>query len=348
MNPPIVLYEPPKRMRTDYRVGVSAWTDKSLLEEGTFYPRKTMMPEERLWWYSRFFDMVEVNSTFYAVPSVDTATSWAQRTPAGFLFNVKAFGLLTGHHLDAARLPDALRKMLPATARKQQHGRVANSAFGEEGRAWAFQELRKALQPLREAEKLGYVLFQLAPWVKFSDEALTYLGTLPRHLPESVIAVEFRNRSWFGEHTDATLRFLGEQGLTYVSIDGPRSRATVPSLPALTSPTALFRLHGRNFQGHLKQLQGKQPTVSEKYDYLYSEKELEEIARTAGALNGKAARVHLAMNNNNRDYPVINGLKLKEMLLEDWHPPDRKTLIEELEARRARSKGPAGKRRRAA
>src|SRR5882724_11738196 len=99
MNPPVVLYEPPKRMRTDYRVGLSAWTDKSLLEEGTFDPRKTMTPEERLWWYSRFFDVVEVNSSFYAVPSVDTA----------------------------------------------------------------------------------------------------------------VIAVEFRNRSWFGEHTDATLRFLGEQ-----------------------------------------------------------------------------------------------------------------------------------------
>src|SRR5207248_10740145 len=59
MNPPVVLYEPPKRMRTDYRVGLSAWTDKSLLEEGTFYPRKTMTPEERLWWYSHLFDMGE-------------------------------------------------------------------------------------------------------------------------------------------------------------------------------------------------------------------------------------------------------------------------------------------------
>jgi uncharacterized protein YecE (DUF72 family) len=111
-----------------------------------------------------------------------------------------------------------------------------------------------------------------------------------------VVAVEFRNRSWFGEHTEETLRFLKEQGLTYVSIDGPRSRATVPSLPALTSPTAVFRLHGRNFEGHLKQLQGNSPTVAEKYDYLYTEKELEEIARAAGALNGKAERVHLAMN----------------------------------------------------
>jgi Protein of unknown function DUF72 len=77
----------------------------------------------------------------------------------------------------------------------------------------------------------------------------------------------------------------------------------VPSLPALTSPTAVFRLHGRNFQGHLKQLQGKQPTVSEKYHYLYSEKELEEIARTASALSGRADRVHTAMNNNNRPHP---------------------------------------------
>ena len=133
-------------------------------------------------------------------------------------------------------------------------------------------------------------------------------------------------------------------GLTYVWIDGPRSRAIVPSLPALTSSTAVFRLHGRNFEGHLKQLQGKRPTVAEKYDYLYSEKELDEIARTAGALNGKAERVHLAMNNDNRDYPVINGLKLKEMLLEDWHPPDRRAFIEELDERRARAR--TGQRRR--
>lgn len=96
--------------------------------------------------------------------------------------------------------------------------------------------------------------------------------------------------------------------------------------------------HGRNFEGHLKQLQGKSPSVAEKYDYLYSERELEEIARAAGALNGKAERVHLAMNNNNRDYPVINGLKLKEMLLEDWQAPDRQTLIEELDERRAQKR----------
>ena len=101
-------------------------------------------------------------------------------------------------------------------------------------------------------------------------------------------------------------------------------------------------------EGHLKQLQGKRPTVAEKYDYLYSEKELEGIARAAGALNGKAERVHLAMNNNNRDYPVINGLKLKEMLLEDWHAPDREALIEELDDRRSKVRTSRPRRRPAA
>jgi uncharacterized protein YecE (DUF72 family) len=110
-------------------------------------------------------------------------------------------------------------------------------------------------------------------------------------------------------------------------------------LPALTSPTAVFRLHGRNFQGFLKQLQGKAPTVAEKYDYLYKPAELAEIARAAGVLNGRAERVHVAMNNNRGDYPAINGMQIKEMLLEDWHPPDRAALIAELDERRARAKG---------
>jgi uncharacterized protein YecE (DUF72 family) len=335
---PIVLYQPAKRARTDYRIGLSAWTDKSMLEHGQFYPYKTMSAEERLWWYSRFFDAVEVNSTFYALPSPDTAELWVARTQPGFIFNVKAYALLTGHQLDVARLPEELRKSLPAGLRSKKTGRIPSTAFGEDAHAWAFEALRKGLKPLRDADKLGYVLFQLAPWVKRSDQAQAQLAHLKQHLPADVVAVEFRNRSWFGEHTEETLRFLRDHRLTYVSIDGPRSRANIPSLPALTSPDAVFRLHGRNFEGHLKQLQGKAPSVAEKYDYLYSEKELEAIARAAGTLNGKADRVHLAMNNNNRNYPLINGLKLKEMLLEDWHAPDRQQLIEELDERREKAR----------
>jgi uncharacterized protein YecE (DUF72 family) len=338
VKPPVVLYQAPKRARTDYRIGLAAWTDKSMLEESEFYPRRTMTAEERLWWYSQFFDTVEVNSSFYAIPSVDTTAGWVQRMPPGFLFNAKAYGLLTGHHVDIARAPEPLKRLLPAAARRRERGRVANEEIGAEARTWAFAEQRASLAPLRQAGKLGYVLFQQAPWVTRSESALADLARLPRELPDTVVAVEFRHRSWFGAHTDETLAFLRDHGLTYVSIDGPRSRATVPSLPALTTPHAVFRLHGRNVAGFLAQVQGKSPTVAEKYDYLYSDRELEEIARAAAALNGQAERVNLVMNNNRRDYPAINGMRLKEMLLEDWHPPDRETLIEELEARRARDK----------
>jgi uncharacterized protein YecE (DUF72 family) len=333
---PRILYTAPRRLRTEYRIGLSAWTDRSMLEEGEFYPRKTMTAEERLWWYSRYFDVVEVNSSFYAIPSAETAAGWVERTPPGFLFNVKALGLLTGHHVDAARLPDALKRMVPV-GRLAKGGRIPSAEFDPAARAWALRELRTVLRPLQRAGKLGYVLFQLAPWVKYADEALDELRGVRRALPEADVAVEFRNRSWFGARTDETLAFLRDHRLTYVSIDGPRSRMVVPSLPALTTATAVFRLHGRNFAGFLKQVQGRAPTVAEKYDYLYSPRELEEIAGAAGSLNGRAARVHIAMNNNRRDYPVTNGMALKEMLLEDWHPPDRDRLVQELDERRART-----------
>ena len=173
-----------------------------------------MTAEERLWWYAQYFDVVEVNSSFYAIPSVETAKGWVERTPPGFLFNVKAYGLLTGHHLDAARLPKVLRAMLPRSERAKRAGRIASSAPGPEARAWAFDEMRKTLRPLREADKLGYVLFQFAPWVKRSDEAFESLAGLHRTLPDTVLAIEFRNRSWFGEHTDETLAFLHDHGLT--------------------------------------------------------------------------------------------------------------------------------------
>jgi uncharacterized protein YecE (DUF72 family) len=183
------------------------------------------------------------------------------------------------------------------------------------------------------------VLFQLAPWVKRSEEAMANLGTLPRELPGSVVAIEFRNRSWFGEHTNETLQFLAQRHLTYVSIDAPRSvQASHRCQRSRRRPRSSASTGGTS-RAFLKQLQGREaPTVAEKCDYLYNEEELEEIAHAAGALNGRAERVHLAMNNNRGDYPAINGLQLKEMLLENWHAPDRRALVEELDERRARAK----------
>jgi uncharacterized protein YecE (DUF72 family) len=338
---PLLYYRPPQPVATEYRVGLCAWQDKSMIDEGHFYPLRSMKAEERLWWYAQFFDCVEVNSTFYAPLSAQNAVLWVKRTPPGFLFNVKAYALLTGHHLDAARLPEPLREMLPATARPNPRGQIENAAFPEEAREWAFRAFREALRPLQDSGKLGHVLFQMAPWVKYEPEALRYLESLPARLPDMTVAVEFRDASWLPGHTDEVLRFLAEHGLAYVSVDAPRTPAGVATTLALTSPIAVLRLHGRNAQGYLKQLRGEGPTVAEKYGYLYSEAEIRGIAERARGLQGHARRVYFQLNNNVEDAPAINGIQIKELL--DQPVPDRDALEAAWRGRRRRPGGDRGR-----
>ena len=329
---PLIRYRPDRPVTTEYRVGLCAWQDKSMLEEGSFYPIKSMSAEDRLWWYSRFFDCVEVNSTFYAPLSAENAVRWVKRTPSGFVLSVKAYALLTGHHLDAGRLPPPLLGLLPASARPNPRGQFENRVFGPEAREWAFATFREALQPLADAGKLGYVLFQMAPWVKYGEAALEYLASLPERLPGVTIAVEFRDASWLPDHAEETLRLLTRCGLSYVSIDAPRTPAAVDDTVALTAPVAILRLHGRNREGFMKQLQGRAPSVAEKYGYLYDRQELAGIVARGRALEGAAQRVYFKLNNNVGDAPAINGGEIKELLGQDT--ADRAAVEHEWSARR--------------
>src|SRR5262249_40449699 len=251
----------------------------------------------------------------------ENAVRWVKRTPEGFVFNVKAYALLTLHHLDAARLPEPLQALLPASAAPNARGQYENHWFPPESRDWAFRMFHEALRPLGDAGKLGYVLFQMAPWFRYGTDALEYLESLAERLPGVEIAVEFRDASWLPEHTGETLRFLAERGLTYVSVDAPRTRANIASAVALTSPIAVLRLHGRNARGFLKQLGGEQPTVAEKYGYLYDRTELEAIVDRARSLDQQARRVYVELNNNVGDAPAINAIEIRELLGQT--PPDR-------------------------
>ncbi|HEY3255777.1 MAG TPA: DUF72 domain-containing protein, partial [Polyangiaceae bacterium] len=85
-------------------VGTASWTDKTLIASGRFYPAKENTPEDRLRYYASQFPLVEVDSSYYAIPEARVAQFWAGRTPPSFLFNVKAFRLLTGHQTAPAAL----------------------------------------------------------------------------------------------------------------------------------------------------------------------------------------------------------------------------------------------------
>ena len=273
-----------------------------------------MTAESRLRYYASVFDGVEVNSSYYAIPDIRNTLRWVERTPPGFVFHVKAYSLLTGHHPRAETVPADLAALLPRSPRRTRRGEIDASSFPPEALDRAFRLVRTALQPIAEAGKLGYVLFQFAPWVHFDPGRLDYLASLPERLPGWTIAIEFRHRSWLPDHADETLRALSGARLVHVIVDAPAAGHTVPRVTTVTAPTAVFRLHGRNAHGWLRQLRSEEPTVREKYDYLYSEAELREFLPEIEGVSEEAEEVFISFNNNNRDYPVQNALMLKRLL----------------------------------
>ena len=296
------------------RVGISSWADPALIEEGTFYPKKSMSAEARLRFYASVFDVVEVNASYYAIPDVLTVRRWAERTPPGFVFHAKAWSLMTGHNPRAATVPADVQALLPRQPRRSPRGEVMADEVPPEGVDAAFRLFRAALGPLEEAGKLGYVLFQFAPWVHFEDRWLEYLAGLPARLPGWTLAVELRHRSWFPDHADETLRALRAARLAHVVTDAPAVAGAMPHVTAVTAPAAVMRLHGRNAEGWLRQLRGEEPAVREKYDYLYQEPELAALLPELSGMAEDSEEVFVSFNNNNRDYPVRNALMLKRLL----------------------------------
>jgi uncharacterized protein YecE (DUF72 family) len=296
------------------RVGISSWLDPALIEDGGFYPRKSMSAEARLRYYASVFDTVEVNSAYYAIPDGRHAARWVERTPPGFVFHVKAYALMTGHHPRPQGLPAEVQRLLPPHPKRTARGEIVGSEFPPAALDETFRLFRAALAPLADAGKLGYVLFQFAPWVHFDGAWLGYLAELRGRLSGWRLAVEFRHRSWFPDHADATLGALRAAGLAHTVVDAPPAPNAVPRVVAVTAPTAVLRLHGRHAEGWLRQLRGEAPAVREKYDYLYTEEELRGLLPELERLAAEAEQTYVSFNNNNRDYPVQNALMLKRLL----------------------------------
>ena len=296
------------------RVGLSSWADPALIEERTFYPKKSMSAEARLRFYASVFDVVEVNASYYAIPDVLTVQRWAERTPPGFVFHAKAWSLMTGHHPRAQTVPPTSRPSCPRHPRRRGAARswptrfpprVSTRPFACSAPRWARWRL-----PASSAD----VLFQFAPRVHFEERWLEYLAGLPARLPGWTLAVELRHRSWFPDHADETLRALRQAGLAHVVTDAPAVAGAMPHVTAVTAPIAVMRLHGRNAEGWLRQLRGEEPAVREKYDYLYQEPELAALVPELAAMAEESEEVFVSFNNNNRDYPVRNALMLKRLL----------------------------------
>jgi uncharacterized protein YecE (DUF72 family) len=275
---------------TEVRIGTCSWADESLSKY--WYP-PGVKQGERLAYYAERFDTVELDSTYYRLPVEQMAERWAERTPEGFVMHVKAFGVMTRHPVKLEQLPPDLRDEAPVDER----GRVDRPP--RDFRAEIFRRFLAALEPLRASGKLGGILFQLPSYVVYKPVSLDYLEWARGQLEGEDMLVEFRHRSWLDdENREATLAFLEGIGASHVIVDAPKTEARnlVPTVLALTSPTAYIRFHGRN--AATWNVRGR--SAAERFDYLYSEAELAEWGEPLREIAGQAENAYAFFNNNGR------------------------------------------------
>lgn len=304
----------PMRLRSGATllVGVASWTDPSMTARGVFYPPTVKSAEERLRHYASRFPLVEVDSTYYALPARRTAELWVERTPDGFTFNVKAHALMTGQPSEVNRLPKELREALPAALGRR--ARIYSTDLPPELQEAVWNTFLDALAPLKDAGKLGSILMQYPKWVGPSRESGRLITAAAERLQGWRAAVELRNRDWFDDaRRTRTLDFLRRRGLSYVVVDAPTGfESSVPAVPAVTNPAlAVIRFHGRN----VDTWEAKVAHASDRFRYLYDETQLAEWLPTITAISEQAETVHLVFNNCYGNYGTTNALETAGLLL---------------------------------
>ncbi|MBV9161591.1 MAG: DUF72 domain-containing protein [Pseudonocardiales bacterium] len=283
-------------------VGTASWTDKSLVQSG-WYPSGVSTPADRLRYYADHFPLVEVDSTYYFLPTHENAQRWVERTPASFTFNIKAFSLFTQHPTKPNALP---RDLSIETNKRMLYLRDLPASAIE--RAW--DEFINALAPLFDAGKLGVILFQYPPWFVISKKNKQYVLECAQRVAPAKTCIEFRHYSWMRDDNQAeTLNFLNGHDLPYVCVDMPQGfSSSLPPVLAATSDLAVVRFHGHN------DAEWDTKSVQRRFAYLYSDDELKGWAPKIMTLASAAKTTHVLMNNCYKDYAQRNAAKLSELL----------------------------------
>ena len=290
--------------------GSCSWADKTLVEQGEWYPRRTMSAEERLRFYASQFPLTEIDSIYCAPPSEQQSRIWAERTPQGFRFDVKAYSLLTGHPTRPASLWKDIREQLPAEVSDKRN--VYAKHLDPDALDEAWKRFESALRPLHDAGRLGAVLFQYPPWFVPRKDNRAEIEALRERLPDYHVSVEFRSPMWLAEQKDRerTCRMLGEHKLILVGLDAPEASGLPRFMAVTNQDLAVVRFHGRSDSTW----SDTSRSAAERFRYLYTREELAELAKPVAELAHEARETHLLMNNCYRDYAVRNADELRDLL----------------------------------
>jgi uncharacterized protein YecE (DUF72 family) len=274
-------------------VGTCSWTDRALVGSG-WYPRGSRDAAGRLRHYATRFPVVEADSTYYALPSARTSQLWAERTPEGFVFDVKAFSLLTGHPTRAAVMPDGL----PADP---SDAKVLDAV-------WA--RFSEGIEPLRAAGRLGAVLFQFPPWFRPGARSGRFLRECAERTAGRPVTVEFRHPGWWSpEWADATRALLARLGLAAVAVDMTQTLpSSVPPVTPVTSPAlSVVRFHGRSAAWGTG-------SKEDRFRHAYTDAELADWVPRLRHLATRADQVHALFNNCCGTAAVRAAQRMRELL----------------------------------
>ena len=263
------------------RIGPAGWSYKDW--EGIVYPQKPGAKFDPLEYLARFFDTIEINSSFYRPFTAAVAKSWTRRVAAAadFTFTAKLHRVFT-------------------------HERGKAIATDE-------QQVREGFDALAGAGKLGAVLLQF-PWsFKNTDEERVYLTGLLERFREYPLVLEVRHSSWNNSRIYA---WLEEVGVGICNVDQPLFKKSVKPAALTTSPVGYVRLHGRNYQDWFRE---KAPR-DDRYNYLYSPDELEPWITRIKEIAAKTKESYVITNNHFRGQAVVNALEMKAILEEEKVP----------------------------
>jgi uncharacterized protein YecE (DUF72 family) len=293
------------------RIGTASWTDPTMTAPGVFYPRGAESAEERLAYYAGTFPIVEVDATYYALLSTRVAEAWVARTPPDFVFDLKAYALMTGQPSEPKRLPKDVRNALPEELAAKP--RLYARDLAPELRDEIWRLFLAGLEPLRASGQLGSVLLQYPRWFFPTGESRDAILEARQRLGIIRSAVELRSETWFNDkNRERTLRFLVDNAIPFVMVDGPQGlRSSVPPIVAVTSPEmALIRFHGRR----VETWEASGIPVVERFRYLYSAEELAEWVPRIREAAEQAREMHILMNNCYANYGSTNARELAAML----------------------------------
>jgi uncharacterized protein YecE (DUF72 family) len=271
------------------RVGTSGWNYPSGAGtwNGIFYPAKKTKGFDELKFYAEHFQTVEVNSSFYRVPSVAATQAWARRTPKDFDFSLKLYQKFTH--------PEMFLKATgldPADLDRKD-----------------VREFLAAIDPLASAGKLGALLAQFPSSFRNEPSSRGYLEWLLRAFRDYPMAVELRHRS-FSEDPVETMQILEQYGAALVQIDEPKFRDSIRQNPRPNVKTIYYmRLHGRNaaqWWSHEKS--------EDRYNYLYSASELDPIVEDVAEASRETRKTYVYANNHFSAKSVANAATIRNKL----------------------------------